>query len=384
MLFRKIIFWIHLISGLVAGIVVAVMSITGIAIAFEEEILDWIDRDLARVEVPENGEPMRLEELIKRVRTERPDFPADYIIIPRNSRTAYQFMVGYGNPLYVDPYTGSMAETKAEGAHDIIHVLEVLHRFFGLYGENTWLIGRYINGAANLAFLLLCVTGLYIWIPRVAKWRIVKKSLLLDRKATKRARDWNWHNVFGIWSLPGLFILSATAVVISYEWGHKVPFLLFGEEPPKSRNFGMMAVEPARTPEPAADARLLPYNEAIQSTRIQYADWVSIGIHLPEPLAEDEIAPPLKLDLVRPDYMPSRAWAPVEVDPYTGEILQIVAFQDRSPGLRARVWTRFIHTGAGFGIWGKIVASVFTAGSLFLVYTGFALSYRRFFGSRRR
>jgi hypothetical protein len=40
---------------------------------------------------------------------------------------------------------------------------------------------------------------------------------------------------------------------------------------------------------------------------------------------------------------------------------------------------RFLHTGEAFGFIGKVIATVATAGSLFLVYTGFALSYRRFF-----
>jgi len=75
--------------------------------------------------------------------------------------------------------------------------------------------------------------------------------------------------------------------------------------------------------------------------------------------------------------MPNRAWTPVEVDPYTGKILQAIDFYDRSSGLRARVWIRFIHTGAGFGFWGKVVASLFTTASLVLIYTGFALAWRR-------
>ena len=378
-MFRKTIFWIHLISGLISGVVIAIMSITGIAIAFEHEILHWIDEELAHVEAPANAQVKSIAELIQIVRAERPDFPANYLVIPNEPDGAYQFMVGFGNPVYANPYTGELADTKAAAAHDIIHELEVWHRFLGMSGDETWIIGRHINGACNLAFLLLCITGIYIWFPRAMKWRLFKNALFFKRKAKGKARDWNWHNVFGIWNLPVLVTLAATAVVISYEWGHKIPFKLYGEEAPESRNFGMMAVEPAVVPTPELGAKLLTLEEAIQSTKDQYPNWVSIGIRLPKPTPKGEIAASLKLDLTRPDYMPSRAWAPVEVDPYTGEILQITTFQDRSPGLRARVWTRFIHTGGAYGIWGKIIATIATAASLFLVYTGFALSWRRFF-----
>jgi uncharacterized iron-regulated membrane protein len=69
---------------------------------------------------------------------------------------------------------------------------------------------------------------------------------------------------------------------------------------------------------------------------------------------------------------------PVELHPYTGEVLQQTHWSDRSPGLRARVWARFLHTGEAFGIFGKIIASIATAASLVLIYTGFVLSFRRF------
>ncbi len=45
---RKIIFWLHLIAGVVAGIVILIMSATGVALAFEKEIIAWAERDVRR------------------------------------------------------------------------------------------------------------------------------------------------------------------------------------------------------------------------------------------------------------------------------------------------------------------------------------------------
>lgn len=116
----------------------------------------------------------------------------------------------------------------------------------------------------------------------------------------------------------------------------------------------MMAVTPATTPTPAENTQLLPIEEAIQSTKDRFFNWTSIAIHLPKAMLEGETAPPLKLDLTRPEYTPSRAWAPVEVDPYTGKILQVTTFQDRSARLRARLWNRFLHTGADLASVGRL------------------------------
>ncbi len=381
MTLRKSIFWIHLACGVVTGLVIAMMSVTGIAIAFEEEILDWYDRDVSRVEIPDGAETMSVEELHQIVLTKRPDFPASFVEIPKDYDLAYKFFVGRQGPIYANQYTGELKETRAEGPHDFIHTLEMWHRFVGIDGD-SYVVGRMITGICNFAFVVLCVTGLYLWCPRKWSKRLFRQIAWFKSTRGKKARDFNWHNVFGFWSMPVLLVLAGTAVVISFNWAHELPFKLLGEEPPKVRDFRMMAVKPATVPESSWGKPLLSIGDVIRPTQERYPDWESIGLTFPAPLVEGE-PPPIKLDLTRPDYMPSRAWTPVEIDPFTGEILQAIHFTDRSPGLQARVWIRFIHTGAGFGIPGKIIASIFTAFSLVLVYTGFSLSYRRFLGKKR-
>ena len=52
MTLRKFIFWLHLIAGLGAGLVIAIMSFTGTALAFEKEIIAFAERDLRHVALP--------------------------------------------------------------------------------------------------------------------------------------------------------------------------------------------------------------------------------------------------------------------------------------------------------------------------------------------
>jgi uncharacterized iron-regulated membrane protein len=52
-------------------------------------------------------------------------------------------------------------------------------------------------------------------------------------------------------------------------------------------------------------------------------------------------------------------------------------------GLRARAISRTGHTGEILGLPGQIAAGLGCLGGVMLVYTGFALSWRRFFGRRR-
>src|SRR5690349_1830094 len=42
-LFRKVLFWCHLTVGVIAGIVILVMSVTGVLLAYERQITYWAD-----------------------------------------------------------------------------------------------------------------------------------------------------------------------------------------------------------------------------------------------------------------------------------------------------------------------------------------------------
>ncbi|HEY9509370.1 MAG TPA: PepSY domain-containing protein, partial [Verrucomicrobiae bacterium] len=71
------------------------------------------------------------------------------------------------------------------------------------------------------------------------------------------------------------------------------------------------------------------------------------------------------------------------LDPFTGEVLRKESFSDYNLGRQVRSWTRFLHTGEALGNIGQIVAGLASLLSLLLVWTGFALAWRRFFGRKK-
>lgn len=375
--FRKVLFWVHLTLGLFSGAVIALMSVTGIAIAFEEEMLAWADRKASRVETPQSGvAPLELEVLIESVQTARPDFAISHIQVSREGEEAYIVKAGRDHILYLNQYDGSLRESEAQGLHNLINRLEEWHRWLGFKrGQNK--VGKLVTGVANLIFVGLCITGLYLWFPRRWTWRTLRQQLTLKKDAEGKARDFNWHHVFGFWSLPVLIVLAGSAIVISFQWGHKMPFWLMGETPPAARGHGMtpatVSVEEG-TPQAS-------YAKVVSNLASVFPNWKNMEIQLPNASAPTES---LKVGVTVPDYMPSRANIPVEINPYSAEILQYSRLQDRSPGMQLRTWLRFLHTGAAFGFWGKVVATLGCLAAIILVYTGFALSVRRFWPKRDR
>jgi uncharacterized iron-regulated membrane protein len=64
----------------------------------------------------------------------------------------------------------------------------------------------------------------------------------------------------------------------------------------------------------------------------------------------------------------------------TGEVVSFEAFSDQSLGRRLRSISRFAHTGEVLGLPGQTIAGLATGGAVVLVWTGIALTLRRFRG----
>ena len=68
----------------------------------------------------------------------------------------------------------------------------------------------------------------------------------------------------------------------------------------------------------------------------------------------------------------------------TGSVEKWETFAGSSRGRKLRTILRFAHTGEVLGMTGQTIAGVASAGGVFLVYTGLALSLRRFVAWRSR
>ena len=74
----------------------------------------------------------------------------------------------------------------------------------------------------------------------------------------------------------------------------------------------------------------------------------------------------------------------VTIDTRTMAIARWERFEDQSSGRRARSFFRFAHTGEYAGLVGQTVAGIASAAGAVLVYSGLALSVRRFAAWRAR
>jgi len=93
MTLRKILFWFHLSTGVVAGIVVLIMSVTGVLLMYEKQMTAWADRGY-RVAPPSSGaRRLPVEVLIEKVRGERSALPLTFTL---RSDPAAPAALGFG------------------------------------------------------------------------------------------------------------------------------------------------------------------------------------------------------------------------------------------------------------------------------------------------
>jgi len=64
MTIRKILFWLHLTAGSLAGIVIFIMSLTGVVLAWQRQIVNFADRASLRPPAPVQQARMSPENLL--------------------------------------------------------------------------------------------------------------------------------------------------------------------------------------------------------------------------------------------------------------------------------------------------------------------------------
>jgi uncharacterized iron-regulated membrane protein len=70
---RTFVFWTHLLVGVAAGLVICFMSVTGVLLAFEPQITEWLERDRRMITPPPGTPRLSVEALLARAREARPD-----------------------------------------------------------------------------------------------------------------------------------------------------------------------------------------------------------------------------------------------------------------------------------------------------------------------
>ncbi len=378
-LFRKVLFWCHLLVGVIAGIIVLIMSVTGVLLAYERQITYWADtRDFQIAPTSQAPQHLPVEALLARVRERLTD--AEITTVTLRSEPTAPAAIGFtisgspgGRTNFFNPYTGEFLGEGAKKVRDFFHTMTDWHRWLGAHGENR-ATARAITGACNLGFLFLVSSGFYLWWPKRWNWSQFKNILWFKRRLPGKARDFNWHNVIGFWSVAPLFLVVLSAVVISYTWAGNLVYRVVGENPPPPRAPAPPSTQPAAGANSSPAQRSLEgFDELWSQAEQQTSAWQIISLRLP---TTDEA--PVTFTIDEGDGGQPQKRAQLTLDRKSGEVVRWEPFSSYTKGRQLRSFLRFAHTGEVAGIIGQTIAGLASLGGVFLVYTGLALAWRRF------
>lgn len=366
---RKFFFWIHLAAGVTAGLVILTMSVTGVLLAFERQIVGWAERDLRATPSEATGRPLPVSAIVAAAVAASPDAKPSNVIVRSDPRAPVIVSFGRERTLFVNRYSGAVLGEGAKGVRGFFRVNQDVHRWLALKGDGRD-VGKRITGIANAIFLFIVVSGLYIWIPK-RKTRAAFGNLAFFRRGLRgRARDFNWHHVLGLWAFLPLVLIVFSGMVISFPWASALVYRAFGDEPPKPQSNERERGKPEARGDIEQFDRL--WNAAIANAANVAPRWQSISTRLP-------LSPkgPVTFALdegngARPDKR-----SQLMLDPKSGGLVEHKTYPAQGAGQKARAWLRWIHTGEAGGIAGQFVAALATAAAVVLVWTGIALALRR-------
>ena len=164
-LFRKVLFWCHLVTGVFVALVVLIMSVTGVLLTYEKQMLAWADARAVQVPAPAAGaQRLPVDVLMQRVALTETGTPTTVSwLAGENAPVRVAF--GREKTVYVDPYTGTVLGQGAQKMRGFFRFVTDWHRWLGQSGDARDR-GKMITGAANLGFLFLVRSGLWLWWPR--------------------------------------------------------------------------------------------------------------------------------------------------------------------------------------------------------------------------
>jgi uncharacterized iron-regulated membrane protein len=366
------------------------MSVTGVLLTYEHQIVEKAEHrnhvtplagqsrlsadalaDAARSAAASGGENGRLS-----------------LVFDADPTAPVAVSAGRANAALLNPYTGAAIGDEAAGSRSFFRSVESWHRWLG---GNARSLRANLQDYANLLFLLLTMSGLYLWLPALWRWRTVRGLLLFQRKyINSKVRDFNWHHVFGAWMLVPLFLIALSGVVMSFPWANQLVYATFGEQAPQRGGGGPGAsgapggpsgqglarpqeqVTTAQASPPASHASL---QQLFDATSARIGNWQRITLPLTGRGQNIEVS----VELPSQERRPPRST--VVLNRTNASVVRVQGgtglAASPSRGQQARTWLRFVHTGEQYGIAGQTIAGLASLAACFLVYTGFALAWRR-------
>ncbi len=224
---KKIVAKTHLILGLLSGIVVFIIAITGCCWVFQEEIQSLV---MEKIQVTPKNESFISPERAKKVaQTIFPDKHIHGTIFGHASDPLevvfYEAKPEFYQSVFLNPYSGEVLTVKNYRAGFFWFVLD---------GHlNLWLpksIGSQITAYSTMIFVVMLISGIILWWPKSKK--NLKQRIQFDwKKATRwRRKNFDMHSVLGFYAAIFALVIAFSGLIMAFNWIYYVTYKGWGGE----------------------------------------------------------------------------------------------------------------------------------------------------------
>lgn len=376
--FKKGVLFIHRWLGLISGLVVFILGITGCLFVFQHEISEWVRHDTFYAdEVPADRETLPVEELQAKAAdalgVEHLPYGLSAYNNPDRNWSAMNYETGvdswfyFGSmkdykTAYINPYTGEI-EGIINEKKDFFQIVKGIHWSLLLATP----IGQPIVTWSTVVFLVLLISGMILWWPK--KWSRAgkQKSFKIKWGSSWRRINYDLHNVLGFYFLTLSLIIGFTGLYWYFPSAQKsLHFLGTGEyalpDGPKKKAVSTV---------PDNRENSLAMETAYKKAWSEYPKAYSIAF-----VAPTDSQSTIRAD-VRPDGQTYYGGSSLQFDQYTGKMLDVDRYKDKNAGEKLLAMNYDIHVGAIAGLPGKIIAFIASLVCASLPVTGFIIWWDR-------
>jgi uncharacterized iron-regulated membrane protein len=221
-LWRRILYKTHLWLGIISGIILFIVCLTGTVLVFRGEITFFLERDRYFPSHP-GMTPLKIEDLIAKVEQNmngKVNFIQRY---SRRSDAAYAYVVfkdentdhNERTEQIIDSYTGESLGRRVSPLFNFFGIVQDLHTSLLLPSP----IGGIIVGSATLIFIVIALSGLCLWFP--ANFRNKKawaNGFLIRLFKGKNPFVDDFHKTLGFYILIPMLLMAITGARMSFSW----------------------------------------------------------------------------------------------------------------------------------------------------------------------
>ncbi|KZZ41484.1 hypothetical protein A3759_15665 [Thalassolituus sp. HI0120] len=197
---HKVYYGTHTWLGVLAGILLFVVTFSGFPAMFAHELENWQSTTLNNLKPAES---IDLNRLLSAANSE--EFGTETFFVAPETDKGYGMVARFDGENSVIRYIELENYQQIDiGGSEISHIFEHLHTDLHI----TRPYGRYLVGLAGMVMLLSIIAGIVIH----TKWR--KEFVMLRPKRSWRLLLTDHHKLMGLWTLPFSFILAFTGTIL--------------------------------------------------------------------------------------------------------------------------------------------------------------------------